>query len=78
MVELDERVQHFFGGLWIELGSGLVQDDDLRVQSEHGGDGYALPLTAREGRDLPPAQVSDVRRMGRSARMYPSALIRLL
>ncbi len=46
---LGERLLHRRLGGGVQVGGGLVQDDDPRARQQRPGDGQALPLPTRGG-----------------------------
>ena len=59
LVEMAQCHQHFLSGLRIKLGGRLIQHQHFWLQSQHGSDGYTLPLPPRERADPAGAQVGD-------------------
>src|SRR5207253_5101491 len=59
LVEAAQQPDQLVAGDGVELGGGLVEEDQTRPGDQGGGDGGALQLTAGEGVDGAPEQVRD-------------------
>jgi len=59
VVQAGQRRGELLHPLPVQVGRWLVQHQDPRAQRQHGRDGHALLLAAREGAHRPPAQALD-------------------